>query len=213
MLPKSVVAAVGLALVLGGCAQQIHPGSAAVFNGSKITMAQVDDTAEYECRVLQQLQVASQPYYNNRATARVEGLRQLVFGVAADDLAREMNIEVPQIVYPKKVADSIHAQIKDTALADELIAAHKADIQRASTVSAIGAEILGTPGVDSDATQEAGSAAVEKYVATAKISVDPRFEPFTMDLTQMPTVISGSLSVLTDESPANASVATTCFQS
>lgn len=188
-MSKTRLAVLGLAaLLMTGCGP-VHPGAAAVVDGTRIPMSDVDEVAAVYC-------TASQPDPSAEAQAGIDstGLRRqamadLLAGEVADQVARDRDydIRVPSVPAAEM------AQLEEL-FGDDLDDALRL-IERNQRTSAIVIEMAReqNPQVqDEQQLLQAGQQLLGQAVADVDISVDPRFG---LDETLQQVTETGSLSV------------------
>lgn len=176
------------ALLISGCGP-VHPGAAAVVDGQRVSMQQVDDTASAYCTYV--LSSAQSQGDIDNAQIRQRSVMLLVQGEVADAVADRADLEV-------KVPDLAAA---DLAQIDEVFGRDADDVltlirrdQRTSQIAiALGREAGATGG--DEQLFNAGAQALEQALGEADVSIDPRFGLSNENQPLSETVVSGSLSV------------------
>ena len=204
---RSVIAVTSVVL-LAGCSGSVHPGSAAVVDGTSVSFSEADRYAAVFCELtLLQAQQQGQDSVDN-ALVRRQAVAELVAGVVATDLAEREGITVPRGAYAFTADQRAQAE---QALPD-------ADIDRVVEVLEAGqrtfaiAQVLGeretgqtADETNADQLQQVGREILAQAVADADVDVDPRFG---LDDTAQQVATSGSLSVPADPEAVPAAPAT-----
>jgi len=171
-MSKSRLAAFGLAALLLAACGPVHPGAAAVVDGTRISMSDAEDLAQVYCAVsLVNAQQQGTDEIDNTLIRR-QAVSDLMAGTLADQIARErgFEIEVPALTAADR--DQIGELFGDDADAVfELIDRN----QRTNAVALELARESGADVTDEDAALQAGHELLARAADEADISVDPRF--------------------------------------
>lgn len=183
-----VVAAV--AMVLAGCGP-VHPGAAAVVDGTEVSMSQVDDAAATYCTLSLLSAQGGAPVPN--ADVRRQAVSDLVVGIVADDMAERAGITPNPSSY--EVTPTQREQIAESFSAAELDDAVRTinGSQRTFTIAEqLGARELGDPSAPAQQKQERGFQVIQAELEKRDIEFDPRFG---IDGKLQQVASTGSLSV------------------
>ena len=188
-MSKSRVVVFGVAALLLAACGPVHPGSAAVVDGDRISMQQVDDYAESYCLISLLNAAQSGTTAIDNSMIRRQAVSDLVVASVADSIAAEENYKV---AIPEMPAEDL-AQITELFGSDA--EAVLALIERNQRISAIATEVAKDAGVkveDETALPQAGFELLTQAAAKADVSIDPRFG---LDDDVQPVAETGSLSV------------------
>lgn len=202
---RAVVLAVA-GLSLAACSN-VHPGSAAVVDGSTISMRTLDETARAYCTLT--LDAARQQGGEAQAVSNTEVRRQavvaLVSSVVADDLVEEEDLPVRPSMW--QVNDTLRSQIADAfpgADVDGLARAIEDDQKISAVAIALASKRTGQAPSETNQQQllQLGRDEITKAFADRDVSFAPRFG---LSPTAQPRSGTGSLSVApADLEPAAA---------
>lgn len=188
-MSKTRLAAFGLAaLILAGCGP-VNPGAAAVVEGTRIQMSDVDDIAAVYCTASVSGQDGGASSGIDMAGVRRQSMIDLLVGEVADQVAeeREYDINVPALPEADK------AQLAEM-FGDDLDAA-LAVIDRNQRTSMIAVEMAreADPSMsDQEQLLQSGQQLLAAEATQLDLDIDPRFG-LNNDLTQ--AAETGSLSV------------------
>lgn len=196
-LKSRILGLLVIAGLLGGCGT-VHPGSAAVVNGERITMEQADATAHTLCLINT---MGQQGASFDNAQVRRQAVISLVITEVAEQVAEEKDLKV-------KVSAEAEAQV---AQFRELLAPEHRDqfddvIGINLRFGAIAQELgrAANPGVDDpNALTELGMAELSAAMQDMDVEIDPRFG---LAPTGEQIADSGSLSVASLNAEASAQV-------
>lgn len=196
-MSKTRLAVLGLAaLLMAGCGP-VNPGAAAVVDGTRIPMSDVDDVADVYCTASLSGQGGSAAGIDSSALRR-QSVADLVSGAVADRVAKERGYE---ITVPA-LATADQEQLVQM-FGDDLDAALEL-IERNQRTGAIAQEMAreaGASATDGEALAQAGQQLLAQATAESDIEIDPRFG---LDDTIQQIADSGSLSVAGGELDATA---------
>ncbi|MET1133042.1 MAG: hypothetical protein ABWX60_06475 [Aeromicrobium sp.] len=196
-MSKTRLAVLGLAaLLMAGCGP-VNPGAAAVVEGTRIPMSDVDDVADVYCTASLSGQSGSAAGIDSAALRR-QSVADLVSGEVADQVAKDRgyDITVPAL------AAADQAQLEQM-FGDDLPAALSL-IERNQRTGAIAQEMAREADAslpEGEPLIQAGQQLLAEATAEADISVDPRFG---LDETVQQISETGSLSVPSVELDATA---------
>lgn len=188
MLRSRVAALAGAGLLLAACGQ-VHPGSAAVVDGTRISMKSVQRNSVALCEyALAQGSITSV----DNAEARRQALSTLIYYRLADNVAKARGIKVAAQVVPAATVTVYQKQFG--AKADQVLELVKASERYASILTSLGRTSLGAKASSASSTQltSAGEAVIMGLAKKSHISTDPRFGLHSLTSTKTTT---GSLSV------------------
>lgn len=182
--------AVAVALLFAGCGS-VHPGAAAVVDGTTISMGRADDVAVVYCQLTLLSAPDGTPVSN--ADVRRQAVTDLVIGVVAEDLAAEENLTPNPSTY--EITPAQRKEIAQTFPDDEVDAVVDA-INGAQRTFAI-AELLGAeqnddPDAEAEQLRQQGLQQIQAELARRDVRFDPRFG-IARDGQQK--AVTGSLSV------------------
>jgi len=187
-MSKTRLAVLGLAaLLLAGCGP-VHPGAAAVVEGTRIPMSDVDDVADVYCTASLSGQSGSAAGIDSAALRR-QSVADLVAGEVADQIAKDRDYQVTVPTLP--AAD--RAQLEQM-FGDDLDAALSL-IERNQRTGVIAQQMAREADAsipEGEQLLQAGQQLLSQATAEADISIDPRFG---LDDTVQQISDSGSLSV------------------
>ncbi|GAA2079863.1 hypothetical protein [Aeromicrobium tamlense] len=196
-MSKTRLAVLGLAaLLMAGCGP-VNPGAAAVVDGTRIPMSDVDDVADVYCTASLSGQGGSAAGIDSSALRR-QSVADLVSGAVADRVAKERGY---QVTVPA-LADADREQLEqmfgdDLDAALELIERN----QRTGVIAQQMAREADSSLQEGEALQQAGQQLLAQATADSDIEIDPRFG---LDDTVQQIADSGSLSVAGGELDATA---------
>ncbi|WP_292040464.1 MULTISPECIES: hypothetical protein [Bacteria] len=197
-MSKTRLAVLGLAaLLIAGCGP-VHPGAAAVVDGTRIPMSDVDDVAAVYCAASQSDGSAGAQAGIDSVGLRRQAMADLLAGEVADQIARERDYDIQVPAVPEADRAQL-AEMFGDGLDDALRL-----IDRNQRTSAIVAEMAReqNPQVqDEEQLLQAGQQLLSQAVADVDISVDPRFG---LDQTLQQVAQTGSLSVAAIDLEATA---------
>ncbi len=172
--------------MLTACADG-EPGAAAVVDGERIELSDVDATARGYCEL-----TVLQGQAPDKATLRRQALADHVALDVALDLVEQRGLQVPRSEWIVPVADreGLAAALPDADV-EAVIEAAELNGRLAVTV-----EVLGAPAGSPEVAREQGREAVAGALATREVQVDPRLG---LDDALEPTGANGSLSVPSGE--------------
>lgn len=160
------------ALLLAACST-VHPGAAAVVDGERIALSDVDATASAYC-----LLTSAQGQQVDAATLRRQAVADHVALGVARDLAEERGVRVPQSSWrvPAAGREQLAEQVGRDDV-DDVVRAAELNGRLFATL-----EALGGPGggaepaeqLDDAQRQEAGRALVAEELARRDVELDPR---------------------------------------
>ncbi|MGH3425700.1 MAG: hypothetical protein ACRDO8_13275 [Nocardioidaceae bacterium] len=160
----------------------MHPGEAVVIGDTSISMNRLDDVSGSVCKVSvalgkQQAQQGAPAKEVAGGDARRQAAQVLIDNVVAKKLAADLDVSVPPSKYV--LTEQQLGQIRKVFGSSNLEGITKVfemSQQTSLLVAAIGAEKLGTDpqGADQQKAKAAGQKALQKAVADADLSVDPR---------------------------------------
>lgn len=195
-MSKTRLAVLGLAaLLMAGCGP-VNPGAAAVVDGTRIPMSDVDDVADVYCTASLSGQGSAAGI--DSSALRRQSVADLVSGAVADRVAKERGYE---ITVPA-LATADQEQLVQM-FGDDLDAALEL-IERNQRTGAIAQEMAreaGASAQDGEALAQAGQQLLAQATAESDIEIDPRFG---LDDTIQQIADSGSLSVAGGELDATA---------
>ena len=183
-----VLAAV--AVLLTGCGS-VHPGAAAVVDGTEISMAEADDVASTYCTLSLLSAQGGAPVPN--ADVRRQAVTDLVVGIVADDLAERAGVTPNPTSY--EVTAAQREQIAESFSASELdnaVRTINASQRTFAIAEQLGARELGDPSAGTQQKQERGFQLIQAELEKRDIEFDPRFG---IDGTLQQVAPTGSLSV------------------
>lgn len=196
-MSKTRLAVLGLAaLLMAGCGP-VNPGAAAVVDGTRIPMSDVDDVADVYCTASLSGQGGSAAGIDSSALRR-QSVADLVSGAVADRVAKERGYEVtvPALAAAdRQQLEQMFGDDLDAAL--ELIERN----QRTGVIAQEMAREAGASAQDAEALAQAGQQLLAQATADSDIEIDPRFG---LDDTVQQIADSGSLSVAGGELDATA---------
>lgn len=201
MIPvtRAVGGVVLAGLLLSGCAASMSPGSAAVVDGTTISMDEADRTAAVYCEValFSSAQSGAGGTVDN-ADVRRQAVSELVTGVVAEAVAERQELDVPRsaYVFTREQRDQVAEALPDVDV-DEAVRVLEAGQRTYAIAERLGEIATGEETTEENASdiQEAGRAVLADALREADVSIDPRFG-LGDDATQVAT--SGSLSVSSD---------------
>lgn len=196
-MSKTRLAVLGLAaLLMAGCGP-VNPGAAAVVDGTRIPMSDVDDVADVYCTASLSGQDGSAAGIDSSALRR-QSVADLVSGAVADRVAEERGyqVTVPALAAAdREQLEQMFGDDLDAAL--ELIERN----QRTGVIAQEMAREAGASAQDGEALAQAGQQLLAQATADSDIEIDPRFG---LDDTVQQIADSGSLSVAGGELDATA---------
>ena len=188
---KLRLAAAGAVLLLAGCGSSVHPGAAAVVDGTTISMSRADDVAAVYCKLSLLSAPEGQPIPN--ADVRRQAVTDLVVAVVADDMAEDADLTPNPSSYEVSPAqrDEIARSFPDDEL-DEVVETIN-DSQRTFAIAElIGGREIDDPDAATQQLQEEGLQLIQAELERRDVEFDPRYG-IGDDLRQ--TAATGSLSV------------------
>lgn len=163
-------------LLLAGCGG-ISPGSAAVVDGTTISMDEADRAADVFCQT-SLLSAAQQGGTVDNGQLRRGVVSELVTGVVAREVARRDSIDVPRTawVFTDEQRDQV-AQALPKADLDTVVDVLQDSQYTYAVAERIGERETGEKVTDQNAAQlqDAGRAVLAKAVTDADVRIDPRF--------------------------------------
>ncbi|MFO6451558.1 MULTISPECIES: hypothetical protein [unclassified Aeromicrobium] len=196
-MSKTRLAVLGIAaLLMAGCGP-VNPGAAAVVDGTRIPMSDVDDVADVYCTASLSGQGGSAAGIDSSALRR-QSVADLVSGAVADRVAKERGyqVTVPALAAAdRQQLEQMFGDDLDAAL--ELIERN----QRTGVIAQEMAREAGASAQDGEALAQAGQQLLAQATAESDIDIDPRFG---LDDTIQQIADSGSLSVAGGELDATA---------
>ncbi|MBD1269080.1 hypothetical protein IDH50_02435 [Aeromicrobium tamlense] len=196
-MSKTRLAVLGLAaLLMAGCGP-VNPGAAAVVDGTRIPMSDVDDVADVYCTASLSGQGGSAAGIDSSALRR-QSVADLVSGAVADRVAKERGyqVTVPALAAAdREQLEQMFGDDLDAAL--ELIERN----QRTGVIAQQMAREADSSLQEGEALQQAGQQLLAQATADSDIEIDPRFG---LDDTVQQIADSGSLSVAGGELDATA---------
>lgn len=176
MITVTVVLAAGSALA--GCSASMSPGSAAEVDGTTISLADADRTADVFCQVA--LFSASQQGGGavSNADARRQAVSELVSRVVARELAERENLEIADSDW--RFGAEQRAQVEQAlpdADVDEVVDVLEQGQYTYEVALRLGEEATGQEATEANAAdvQDAGRQVLAEAVDDADVSIDPRF--------------------------------------
>jgi len=192
--------ALAAALLLTACGQ-VHPGAAAVVDGTRISLDEVDSLSEAYCRAnLAIAEAQGQPVTPERG---VESRRRVLGGMLQLEIARRaadsLGVEVEASSYA--VDEAEFAELLDAVgdeHADDVVTLVRMNAETNALLLAIGAHELGQDAseVDPEQAGPAGQELVSEFGRDLEIDIDPRLG-LSPDGAVLPE--TGSLSVAVSE--------------
>ncbi len=183
-----LVAVGATALLLAACGP-VNPGSAAVVEGTRISMTDADDLADTYCTVTLIDGQQSGTTEADNAALRRQAVADLVAGAIADTIAkqRDYSVNVPEL----SAADQTQIEQlfgDDTPAVLDLVERN----QRTNAIATQMAKDAGSTATDADSLLQAGHSLLSEATSDLDITVDPRFG---MSETLQQIGETGSLSV------------------
>lgn len=190
---RTTTAAGLLTLTLAACSASIHPGAAAVVEGTDISVAQVDEASVGWCRV-QLLNAAQQGITElDNGTVRRQALRDLVTLEVARHLVERDDLDVPrgELGVPAALRDQVE-QLIEPEHVDAVISYLEVGNEIRAITIALGEKVTGQEfdPQNPEPVGVAGQEALAAEVTEADVDLDPRFSAGDEGL-----AASGSLSV------------------
>ncbi len=185
-----VLAAAGAVLLLTGCGS-VHPGAAAVVDGTTISMSRADDVASVYCKL--SLLSAPEGQAIPNADVRRQAVTDLVVAVVADDMAEEAGVSPNPSSY--EVSPAQRDEIARTFSADELdeVVETINDSQRTFAIAEqLGGREIDDPDAETQQLQEQGLQLIQAELERRDVEFNPRYG-IGKDLQQ--DAATGSLSV------------------
>ncbi len=169
LVPTLVLSAV----LLAGCGGSISPGAAATVDGTTITMAQADRTADVLCEVslFSAAQSGGGSTIDN-ADVRRQAVSELVSGVVAREVAAREGIRVPRSAY----VFTGEQALPDVDV-DEAVRVLESGQRTYAIAEKLGEAATGQRADDTNAQQlqQAGRSVLADALRKADVSIDPRF--------------------------------------
>ena len=187
---RHLLTAAGAALLLAGCGS-VHPGAAAVIDGTTISMSRADDVATVYCKLSLLSAPEAAPIPN--ADVRRQAVTDLAVGIVADDMAEEAGLDPNPSSY--EISRSQRNELAQTFEGSELddVVATINESQRAFAIAELlGAEENDDPDAEPQQLQEQGLQLIQAELQRRELEFDPRFG-IGDDLRQVAN--TGSLSV------------------
>jgi len=185
-----LLAAAGAVLLLAGCGS-VHPGAAAVVDGTEVSMSRADDVAAVYCQLSLLSAPEGTPVPN--ADVRRQAVSDLVVAIVADGMAAEAGIEPNPSSYELSPTqrDELARSFSGAEL-DRVVEAIN-DSQRTFAIAEeLGAREIDDPDAETQQLQEAGLQLIQSEVEQRDVEFDPRYG---IDDDLKPVAVSGSLSV------------------
>ncbi|MEH3068708.1 MAG: hypothetical protein PGN15_11925 [Aeromicrobium erythreum] len=167
------------AVLLAGCGGSISPGAAATVDGTTITMAQADRTADVLCEVslFSAAQSGGGSTIDN-ADVRRQAVSELVSGVVAREVAAREGIRVPRsaYVFTGEQRAQVEQALPDVDV-DEAVRVLEAGQRTYAIAEKLGEAATGQRADDTNAQQlqQAGRSVLADALRKADVSIDPRF--------------------------------------
>lgn len=176
------------ALLISGCGP-VHPGAAAVVDGQRVSMQQVDETASAYCAYV--LASAQSQGDIDNAQIRQRSVMLLVQGEVADAIADEEGLEVK--VPALGAAERAQVDAAFGRDADDVVTLIQRDQRTSQIAIALGREAGATGG--DEGLFAAGAQVLDQALGDADVSIDPRFGLSSDNQPLSEIGVSGSLSV------------------
>ncbi len=166
------------AVLLAGGGGSISPGAAATVDGTTITMAQADRTADVLCEVslFSAAQSGGGSTIDN-ADVRRQAVSELVSGVVAREVAAREGIRVPRsaYVFTGEQRAQVEQALPDVDV-DEAVRVLEAGQRTYAIAEKLGEAATGQRADDTNAQQlqQAGRSVLADALRKADVSIDPR---------------------------------------